>query len=252
MTIAKRNTLKTTRFEPISPRSGPLVAVVLALFALSGAAHAGGLVRGRLAGFDKLVPTVYAEMAKVEAHRYTWRDLSPTVRPEFRVLSASPSRDLCIAAMTNGTAPAHDPVLVKVTGGHTIPTTLVVTPGTRLAFENRDPFKHRLYALGQAAFKADDMMPSARREWTAPSAGAFEFRDELAPSLRLYIVVDPQVVAFAFPARDGAFQFDLPPGEYTLKSFFNGREVGKPTAVVVKEKVAIELKDPVNVAETAK
>ena len=37
-----------------------------------------------------------------------------------------------------------------------------------------------------------------------------EFRDELFPSVRSYVVVEPQTVMIAFPSRDGAFMFDLP------------------------------------------
>lgn len=233
----------------------PTLAVALAAAALLAFAPLGdavaGPVRGRVSGHEKLVPEVYAEAAKPDARRYTWREPSPTVRAEFRNLSANPSRDLCIAALGQGNAPPHEPILVRVTGGHTIPTTLVVSPGTRLSFENRDPFPHRLYGTGQAAtMKAETMNAAGRREWTAPPGqGRFEFRDELAPSLRFFVMVEPQVAEIAYPGRDGAFTMNLPTGEFTLQAFFNGRRVGRAVNVTAKDKVLVELKDPLAVGE---
>ncbi len=221
-----------------------------ALFALAVAGTAlAGPVRGRITGQDKLLPEVYVEASKPDAHRYTWREPSPTVRAEFRSLTANVSRDLCIAAMSSGNAPPHEPILVRVTGGHTVPTTLVIPPGTRLSFENHDPFVHRLYQVGNDQWHADDLNSGAHREWTAAGAGKYEFRDQLVPSVRMYVVVDPQVADVAYPGRDGAFAMNLPGGEYVLKAFFNGKQVGKPVSVTVKERGNLELKEPLNVGE---
>ena len=212
-----------------------------------------GPVKGRISGQEKLVPDVYAEAAKPEAHRYAWREPSPTVRGEFRALFANPSRDICIAAVESAAAPAHEPILLKITGGRTIPTTIAVSPGTRLAFENRDPFPHRLYQVGSQTWHAEIINPAARREWTATGAGRFEFRDELFPSVRTFVVVDPGVVDVAYPGHDGAFAYSaLPPGDYVLKAFFAGKQVGKPVSVSVKgSSQLIDLKDPINVAEAS-
>ena len=53
-------------------------------------------------------------------------------------------------------------------------------------------------------------------------------RDQLFPSVVMYIVVEPNAVEFAFPDREGTFAMNLPPGEYTLKAFFDGKPTGKP------------------------
>lgn len=233
------------------------VVSVLALFAVTGGLWAvapganAGPVKGRITGQEKLVPDVYAEAAKPDARRFTWREPSPTVRAEFRALSANPSRDICVAALGAGNAPAGEAKLIKVTGGHAIPTDIVVTPGTRLSFENRDPFPHRLYVVGQAAWKAENIAPAARREWTAPGGqGKFEFRDEATPSLRFYVNVEPQVVDIAYPGRDGNFAMrDLPSGDYTLQAFFNGRRVGRPLSVSAKDRSLVDLKDALVVGE---
>ena len=138
--------------------------------------HAGGPnVKGKITGQDKLVPDVYAEAAKPESRRWTWREPSPSVAAQFRTLSANPSRDLCIAATTSGNAGPQEAIRMTVTGGRVFPTTIVVSPGTPLAFKNFDPFKHRLYVVGNASFKAEDMAPNQVRSWSA--IGRREVRD---------------------------------------------------------------------------
>jgi len=227
---------------------------VLSGFALlSVAGHAAAPnVKGKITGQDKLVPDVYAEAAKPESRRWTWREPSPSVAAQFRTLSANPSRDICVAATTSGNAGPQEAIRMTVTGGRVFPTTIVVSPGTQLAFKNFDPFKHRIYVVGNANFKAEDMGPNQLRSWAAPPGqGKFEVRDELFPSLRTWVIVDPQVVQVAYPGRDGAFGFSLPGGEYVLKAFFNGRQVGKPVTVTAKEKATFEMKDPLNLAGEA-
>jgi hypothetical protein len=231
------------------------LAYLLGITCISYSAAVGaGPLKGRIVGQDKLIPDVYVEAARPDAHRFTWREPSPTVRAEFRALSGNPSRDLCIAALSaNGPpAAAHEPILIRVTGGHTIPTTIVVSPGTRLSFDNRDPFPHRLYVVGNAGWKAETMETTRRREWSAPpGAGRYEFRDELFPSIRTFVVVEPQVVDIAYPGRDGAFGMTLPAGDFVLKAYFGGKQVGRAVSVASKERQLLDIKEPLNVGETA-
>lgn len=106
-------------------------------------------------------------------------------------------------------------------------TVLVVAPGTVLEFQNRDPFPHRPYIVGNAAFQASDMKGASSRQWKIPGPGKYELRDQLAPSLRSWIVADPNVSAVAYPGRDGAFTFaNLAPGDYTLKGLSRQRRGG--------------------------
>jgi hypothetical protein len=230
-----------------------LAPVWIAGLVLFSASALAGQVKGKITGHDKLVPDVYAEAAKPESHRYTWREPSPTVKQEHRVLGAHPSREICIAAFsTGGNAPAHEPILVKITGGRTIPVTLVVSPQTRLSFKNVDPFPHRLFQVGNPGWGANNIASNGQREWTATTQGRFEFRDELFPSVRAYVVVEPNATEFVYPAKDGSFVMDkLPPGEYVLKAFFGGKQVGKEiSGVHIDEKKPLfEMKDPINVAE---
>lgn len=243
-----RDVRPTFRLPGVLVAGSALIATVSVVGAWGTTAFAGP-VRGRITGQEKLLPEVYAEAARPDAHRWTWREPSPTVKAEFRNLSANPSRDICIAAMTSSNAAPHEPILIKITGGHTIPTTIVITPGTRLSFENHDPFPHRLYIQGNDSWKAEDLNAGAHREWTPTATGKVEFRDQLVPSIRMYVVVDPQVADIAFPGRDGAFGMTLPAGDYVLKAFFNGKQVGRAVNVAAKERPALEIKEPLNVGE---
>lgn len=208
-------------------------------------------VKGKITGYEKLVPEVYAEAAKPEARRWTWREPSPSVDPKFRTLAPNPSRDICVAATTSANQEKQE-FLMSVTGGRVFPTTIVVTPNTGLAFKNFDPFKHRIYvvsATGQKLLQADDLQPNATRTWAAQGPGRYEVRDELYPSVRTYVVVDPQVAGIAYPGRDGAFVFSLPAGDYVLKAFFNGKPIGKQVNFTAKEKSVVELKEPLKLDE---
>ncbi len=225
---------------------GLSAAILLTSFAggtLAGAPN----VKGKISGQDKLFPEVYAEAAKPESKKWTWREPSPAVEAKYRPLSANPSRDICIAAMSSAGQPAGEPIRLTVTGGRVYPTTIVVAPGTQIAFKNSDPFKHRLYAVSQATLKAEDLQGNQMRSWSPPGAGKFEIRDELFPSVRTWIVVDSQTVATVFPGKDGNFALTLPAGDYVLKAFFNGKPVGKPTQILAKDKSTLDMKDPLNV-----
>jgi hypothetical protein len=208
-------------------------------------------VKGKITGYEKLIPEVYAEASKPDTRR--WREPSPSVSPQFRVLHANPSRDICLAATTSANQEKQE-FRMTVTGGRVFPTTIVVTPNTSLVFKNFDPFNHRVYvvnASGERVFAADDLQPNAIRTWVAQGPGQYQVRDELFPSVRTYVVVDPQVVQIAYPGRDGAFAFSLPSGDYVLKAYFNGKPVGKTINFAARDRGMVELREPLNVGEGA-
>src|SRR5215468_2043211 len=155
-------------------RVAPLTLAVLSAFALVTASGRAGPpnVKGKISGYEKLTPEVYAEAAKPEARRWTWREPSPSVAAQFRSLSANPSRDICIAA-TTGANQEKQEFRMTVTGGRVFPTTIVVTPNTQLAFKNFDPFKHRIYVMNgaQKLLPPDDLQPNAVRTWSPQGAG---------------------------------------------------------------------------------
>jgi hypothetical protein len=222
----------------------------LALALISGLAVAA-TIKGQVTGHDRLINPVWAEAAKPGTHRYTWREPSPTVRAEFRQLFGLSPKELCIAALLNGDVkPPQVPILITIGGGRTTPVTIVVAPGTRLQFRNNDPFKHNLYAVGEKSFPASIMEIASARDWTAPGEGTYELRDELAPSLRSWVVVKRGVAAIGYPGRDGMFVLQgLNPGDYTLQPYFAGKPMGTPRAVSVDKGDVDTTKQPMPVAD---
>ncbi len=231
-TFANRSSSRSPLFRFVAPR---LVAVAVALAVAAALTCAGGViageagkVKGKVTGLEKLVPDVYSESADSKNHRYNWREGSPTVPAQHRALYGSPSKEVCLAAFGGGNANPFEPIKVKVTGGRTNPAMLVVPPGTRIQFLNVDPFPHKLFQVNEPKWAPNVTGPGSNRDWTAGSPGRYEIRDELFPSVRTFVVVEPQVSAIGYPSRGGDFSIDkLAPGEYTLRAYFNGKPVGK-------------------------
>jgi hypothetical protein len=229
--------------------------VVLVALLSSGTLLAGGGIanlRGKVAGWEKLLPAGYVDAAKPDSHRYTWREPSPTVKQDFRRLSANVSRDVCVVALGSGAANAHEPQQVRVTGGRITPATIVLSPGSRLSFKNADPFPHQLYEVGSgSSWAANPTAPGSSREWAAAAPGVHQIRDQLFPGIVMYIIVDEKAVDFAFPDRDGQFTLNVPPGEYTIRAFFDGKPTGKGIENLRIER-SLELKEALAVGGDSK
>jgi hypothetical protein len=221
---------------------------VLMLLAIPATADAAR-VKGRLDGFRLLRNPVWAEAKDPTNHGYSFREPVPTVRSEFRRPFPHIPKELCIALLAAAPQAAPKPILIRVGGGRTTPVTIVVPPGTRLTFQNTDPFKHRLYGVGLKTFSAAEQGQGATREWTPPAPGTYEIRDEAAPSLRMWIVAEPSVASITYPSIKGEFSVNVEaPGEYTLQAFFAGKKVGD--AVPVKVAAAdVELKAAIKVMD---
>jgi hypothetical protein len=167
------------------------------------------------------------------------------VKQEFRKLSANVSRDVCVAAFNGASPQPHEPFSVKLTGGRLTPATIVLSPGSRLSFRNADPFPHMLYEVNNDKWAPNPTASGSSREWAASAAGVHEVRDQLFPSIIMYVVVDSTAVEFAFPDRDGAFSMTLPLGEYSFKAFFDGKQVSKEMiGVRVGDRGFVELREP--------
>ncbi len=214
-----------------------LLAVPLASNVAVGAAPGGPItVKGKTVGAGKLLNPVWNEAKDPSLHRFTFREPSATVRPDIRTLTAFLPKELCIAALVPGDGKAIGAAYrVAVGGGRTSPVTLVVASGQQLQFENVDPFPHKLYVVGadQKGFAPTETAAAKSRTWTPPGPGKYEIRDQLAPSLRSWIVVEPHVVSVGYPDRKGDFQIDLPAGSYTLRGYFDGEPVGVELPIVV-------------------
>jgi hypothetical protein len=133
----------------------------------------------------------------------------------YRALFPYLPRELCIVALANEPlAPAQDAIEVRVGGGRTAPVTLVARPGTKLVFLNSDPFSHALFGVGLKTFPASETKSRATRIWSVPGPGVFEFRDELAPSVRMWVVGEPKAAGIVYPTLKGEFLMELEPGLY--------------------------------------
>lgn len=224
----------------------PLLVGALTLGAaplLAGGAPPG--LHGKVVGWEKLVSQTYVDATRPETHGYTWREPSPTVKQDFRKLTANVSRDVCVVAFGSGSAQPHEPVVVKVTGGRATPSTLVLAPGSRLSFQNQDPFEHVLYEVNNPAWGANPTAPKSTREWMGTAPGRHVIRDQFFPSIVMYVVVEPNAVELDIPDREGAFSMMLPTGDYTFKAYFEGKQVGREMASVhVMSDRGLELRDP--------
>jgi hypothetical protein len=222
-------------------------AVVLVPMALAPEAL-GATVKGKVANTRDLLNPVWTEAKSPQSHRYTFREPSSSVPTDSRVLRGHFSKELCIVALTEIPAkPRPKPITVIVEGGRTSYVTLVVAPGQEILFENHDLTDHAIYSVGDqpGGLSKGVMKPDASRTWTPPGPGKYEFRDELAPSLRSWIVVEPRAMKVKFPNRVGDFDMDLDPGTYTLRAYYNGEPVGEELPIEVKP-LPLEqpLKDP--------
>jgi hypothetical protein len=208
-------------------------------------------VSGKISGGYELLNQGWVEAKNPKLHRFTWREPSPTVRAKYRKLYAHAPRELCIVALgsTPSKAPKK-PIALGIGGGRTSKVMLVVAPGTVIEMQNRDPFPHRPYVVKLATFTPAVIRSQGTRQWTVPDSGVYEIRDELAPSIRSWVVVEPKMSAISYPDLDGNFTFgNLAPGDYSIRAYFQGKPVGKELAVSVKTLPKMDIKDPLVVAE---
>lgn len=186
-------------------------------------------IKGKISGHQHLLNPVWSELKEANSHSYTFREPSPTVSANLRRLFPYAPMEVCLVALSaaaKGKLPDH---VVRIAGGRTSAMTLVVPPGTAIKFRNGDPFNHRLFGVDIPTLGASDMRPGAERLWTVPGPGTFEIRDELSPSVRMWVIGEPKVAAVAFPALDGSFTFELAePGDYSIQAYFAGKPVGNP------------------------
>lgn len=205
--------------------------------------------------FTELRNPVWEEAKNPDRRLYSFREVVPTVPSEERGLYPHIPKEVCIAALAKEKqAPPRMATLIRVGGGRTTPVTIVVRPNTRLQFKNTDPFKHRLYVVGSKTFSPADTIKGGTRDWTVPAPGSYEVRDELAPSLRMWIVAENNVAAIAYPNLKGEFALRLEAdGEYTIQSYFTGKKVGDPRPIEITGLRDVNLaQDPIKVAPDPK
>lgn len=208
-------------------------------------------VRGKVVGFKFLRNPVWVEAQDPSRHLFSFREAVPTVPSSVRQLYPHIPKEICIAALATAGQKPPPPILIRIGGGRTTPGTIVVVPGTQMRFQNTDPFPHRLYGVNMPTFGPSDTMRGGSRDWTAPAPGVYEIRDEAAPSLRMWVIAEPNVAAIAYPSLKGEFGLNLEqPGEYTVQAYFAGKAIGPATPVKI-EQADLEMKAPVVLAKAS-
>jgi hypothetical protein len=194
-------------------------------------------IKGRVVGYEHLRNPMWAIAKDPERHGYSFREPVTTVPAAMRKLFPQVSKEVCVVALAASPRAAGKAVSVRVSGGRTTPVTLVVAPGTELRFKNADPFDHRLFGINMTTFPASNTAKGATRRWTPQEAGRYELRDELAPSLAMWVVAEPTAAAVALPSTDGRFTLGIDePGQYNLQAYFAGEPVGRPLPVSVERR----------------
>lgn len=217
---------------------------LVATLGLSSLALAGGKLKGKVEGFQNLVSETQSAATKSEAHRFQWREGSPSVKPEFRTKGVDPAHHVVVALLAAKPVAAM-PVAITLAGLGYLPATFVVAPSTALRFTNTDVFPHKPIVVGVAEWKPEVVAPTGRRDWTAPaSASVVELRDGAFPSARGFLVVEPNVVATAMPSSDGSFTLDAPAGEYTLRAYFEGKALGEARTITIADGAVATLPQP--------
>lgn len=236
-------------FQAIAHRFA--IALICSALILPVSAAAQKII-GTVKGFEHLENPVWVEAKDPKQKGYSFREMVPTVPAKYRKLFPHIPKEMCLVALAEEPQKAQLPTLVRVGGGRTTPVTIVVTPGTKLVFENTDPFKHRLYIPGDSKFPPSDTQKGGKREWTAAAAGTFEIRDELAPSLRMWVVAEPNVSSIAYPSIKGAFKLTVAePGNYVVQAYFAGEKVG-PAVPTIVGAGDVAIKKPLVVGEAKK
>ena len=194
-------------------------------------------ITGSIVGFQYLENPVWVKAKDPKQRGYSFREVVPTVPLRYRRLYPDISKEICIAAFAKTRQTKLKDVVVSLGGGRANPVTLVVTPGTKLIFQNKDPFTHRLYGVGINTFTPADSLKGSTREWTVPAAGRYEALDERSPSLRIWIVADERVVTSSYPAPSGAFELALKDsGRYEVQAYFSGEKVGTSQVATLRGK----------------
>lgn len=215
-------------------------------------------LKGKIVGGEHLLNPVWEDAKNPESHRYTFRTPSTTVSKSAKVLRAFLPKELCIAVLLKeGKAPNKGrPVVVHVSGGRTSPTTLVIPEGQNVEFNNHDPFRHKLYdtAKKPGGLGPEETPRGKSRVWLPPKMGTYEIRDELFPSVRSWIVVEPRAVACGRVNTKGLFTVpEVPPGQYEVRAYFGGKPIGKSLPVTVNTLPAeLTITTPLIVAEKKK
>jgi len=169
------------------------------------------------------------------------------------LLLASPSRAGDIAGAVGVPKPDHAVVYVEKVrdafpGGHVqmnqlhkvfVPYVLPVVQGTTVAFHNSDNLQHNVFGVGADEFNLGTYGAGAARDRTFDKLGEVDILCNIHPEMQGYVLV-LQNPYFARPDNSGKFQIaNLPPGDYVLNAWYEGKTKKQNVKVPAKGKVTV-------------
>ena len=91
-----------------------------------------------------------------------------------------------LAALAVGAAPRTHTIVIE--GTAFVPARVVVAPGDRVVWVNRDPFPHTATAAGHA-FDSGSIAPERSWQWVARGAGEYDYVCALHPTMKAQVIV---------------------------------------------------------------
>lgn len=155
----------------------------------------------------RVTATVAGRVAMLERTREPTTDLGNTVIYLVPLDTASPaSPPMSTSIAMNGRA--------------FVPRLRVVTPGSRVAFPNQDPFSHNIFSTTPgAAFDLGLYASGKSKDARFRRAGAFPVYCNIHPRMTAYVVVAPTPY-FTQAGADGRWEIsDVPVGRYRMHAW---------------------------------
>ena len=179
-----------------------------------------------------LATEVSGELALGDYHPQAQEPKVPTYRWELEngVKEVLPdrvaARELAVV-LTGGVPPVMSKeVVVPISGGELLPSTVVLRTASSLVLKNTDDISHEVYAVGLADFAAEPVDPGAKRIVNFGKPGHWALLDNTTPHARGHVHVLDDLVAVATLTDDGKFVFaNVPAGKYVLHVFHGAQEV---------------------------
>ncbi len=224
-------------------RKSRAVAVVIGAIALAIAGSVAGLsdaiaieVRGRVEVPSDAAPAADTEDRNARRNRYwkVWNGFFGARTPRIDV-----ARSVAVVLTGTGPGPESD---FRIAGGNVMPSTLVARAGTTLRLDNRDSCSYELFSSDLTGFDAIQTAPGNARTMTLAAAGHYTIEDRNYAHVNAHLHVLPDLVARGDVDAEGRFVFtNVPAGSYTLKVFYEAREVASQPLEVVERRDALVL-----------
>ncbi len=120
-----------------------------------------------------------------------------------------------------------------------IPYLLVVVQGATVEFHNSDNLQHNVFGVGAVEFNLGTYGQGATRGTKFDKPGEVDILCNVHPEMAAYILV-LQNPYFAQPDSSGKFRIaDVPPGEYVLKVWYEGKTRKQNVKVLQKGDVSV-------------